>query len=115
MGRHQPILYDQPASQEAAVAMGTSCQQLILCVVQEPSALDSCGRPWLKFGKLLAGRESQLLLNVRNNGLLPASARLEMEPSPAFTLVEGTQVDCMWQGLSFTTLVCICMLGGIAF
>ncbi|WIA13448.1 hypothetical protein OEZ85_007028 [Tetradesmus obliquus] len=59
---------------------------------QEPSTLDAAGRPVLKFGKLLAGRSSQLLVNVRNNGLLPASARIEMDDHPAFALLEGPQV-----------------------
>jgi hydrocephalus-inducing protein len=47
----------------------------------------------LKFGKLLAGHSSQLLVNVRNNGLLPASARIEMDDHPAFALLEGPQVS----------------------
>lgn len=60
---------------------------------QEPDILDSAGRPWLKFGKLTTpGQSRQLLINVRNNGLLPATARIEMEPHPAFKLLDGTQV-----------------------
>jgi hypothetical protein len=60
---------------------------------QEPNILDPAGRPWLKFGKLTTpGQSRQLLINVRNNGLLPATARIEMEPHPAFRLLEGTQV-----------------------
>lgn len=60
---------------------------------QEPTALDAGGRPLLKFGRLLAGCSGQQLLNVRNNGLLPASARIEMDYHPAFTLQEGSQVQ----------------------
>lgn len=60
--------------------------------MQEPSTLDAAGRPLMKFGKLLTGRSGQLLLNVRNNGLMPASARLEMDHHTAFSLLEGTQV-----------------------
>jgi hypothetical protein len=59
----------------------------------------------LKFGKLLVGRSSQLLVNVRNNGLLPASARIEMEEHPAFTLLEGPQVRCMPSNLCSDTLM----------
>jgi hydrocephalus-inducing protein len=55
--------------------------------------VDAAGRPVLKFGKLLAGRSSQLLVNVRNNGLLPASARIEMDDHSAFALLEGPQVS----------------------
>jgi hypothetical protein len=54
--------------------------------------VDAAGRPVLKFGKLLAGRSNQLLVSVRNNGLLPASARIEMDDHPAFSLLEGPQV-----------------------
>lgn len=42
----------------------------------------------------MAGRTAQLPLNVRNNGVLPAAARIEMELHPAFTLLEGAQVRC---------------------
>lgn len=62
---------------------------------QEPSGLDSAGRPWMKFGKLTTpGQRRQLSINVRNNGFLTATARIEMEPHPAYKLLEGTQV-CM--------------------
>jgi hydrocephalus-inducing protein len=60
--------------------------------VQEPNALDPAGRPVLKFGKLMAGRSSTLPVNVRNNGLLPANAKIEMSPHPSFALLEGPQV-----------------------
>eukprot|EP00775_Hariotina_reticulata_P008964 gene8964-9139_t len=60
--------------------------------LQEPSTLDAAGRPVLKFGKLMAGRSSTLLVNVRNNGLLPASAKIEMSQHPSFALLEGPQV-----------------------
>jgi hypothetical protein len=53
---------------------------------------DSAGRPWLKFGRLMRGHAARLLVNVRNNGVLPVSARLEMERHDAFTVVEGPQV-----------------------
>jgi hypothetical protein len=54
--------------------------------------LDASGRPWVKFGRLQAGRSARLVVNVRNNGALPAMARLEMERHEAFTLLEGPQV-----------------------
>lgn len=60
--------------------------------LQEPSVFDSAGRPWLKFGRLLRGHTSRLLVNVRNNGALPVSARLEMDRHEAFTVLEGPQV-----------------------
>lgn len=53
---------------------------------------DTLGRPWLKFGKLLRGHTSRLLVNVRNNGVLPVNARLEMEQHDAFRILEGPQV-----------------------
>jgi hypothetical protein len=59
---------------------------------KEPSAFDPSGRPWLRFGKLLRGAAARLLVNARNNGALLASARVEMEPHEAFTLIEGPQV-----------------------
>lgn len=62
------------------------------CLLQEPSVFDPSGRPWLKFPRLMRGRTSRLLINVRNNGVMPASARLEMEPHAAFKLLEGPQV-----------------------
>lgn len=60
--------------------------------LQEPSVFDASGRPWLKFGRLLRGRGARLLVNARNNGSLPVSARLEMERHEAFAVVEGPQV-----------------------
>eukprot|EP00798_Chlamydomonas_sp_ICE-L_P006741 gene6741-3411_t len=59
--------------------------------IQEPAQFDPSGRPLLSFGRLLLGRPTTLKLNLRNNGILPASARLDMEPHPNFTLLEGTQ------------------------
>lgn len=52
---------------------------------------DAAGRPWLKFGRLLRGRTARLLVNARNNGVLPVSARLEMERHEAFNVLEGPQ------------------------
>lgn len=86
-----------PMRMRACVAMflpAAKYTQHCLCVYwQEPNILDSAGRPWLKFGKLTTpGQSRQLLINVRNNGLLPATARIEMEPHPAFKLLVGNQV-----------------------
>ena len=58
---------------------------------QEPSTLDSAGRPVLKFGKLLHGRAARQVVLVRNNGALTASTRLEMERHDAFAVLEGPQ------------------------
>lgn len=64
-----------------------------VCLLQEPSGFDAAGRPWLKFGKLnTPGQRQQLAISVRNNGFLAASARIEMDPHPAFKVLEGTQV-----------------------
>ena len=61
---------------------------------------DPTGRPWLKFGRLLRGHTSRLLVNVRNNGALPVSARLEMEQHEAFTVIAGSQVGSgAWRAL----------------
>ncbi len=52
---------------------------------------DSLGRPWLKFAKLLPGHAARLMISLRNNGVLPTSARLEMDGHEAFSLLEGPQ------------------------
>ncbi len=65
---------------------------LARCHEQEPNLFDAAGRPWLKFARLLRGRSAQLKVHVKNNGLLEAAARIDMEPHPAFRLVEGSQV-----------------------
>lgn len=53
---------------------------------------DATGRPIIKFGKLLAGRSARQAVLVRNNGVLPAMARLEAEHHDAFSVLEGPQV-----------------------
>ena len=72
----------------------TMAAPLLNILLQEPSILDAAGRPWLKFGKVTTpGQSKQLPINVRNNGFLTATARIEMEPHPAFRLLQGTQVS----------------------
>lgn len=58
----------------------------------EPAVFDASGRPVLKFPRLLRGRSAQARVLLKNNGIMPASARVEMEPHALFTLVEGAQV-----------------------
>jgi hypothetical protein len=56
---------------------------------QEPSSLDPSGRPVLRFPRLLRGRVASLPLVLRNQGVLPADARLELPPCEAFRLEGG--------------------------
>jgi hypothetical protein len=58
--------------------------------VQEPSTLDATGRPLLKFPRLLRGRTATLPLVLRNQGILPVDARLELAPHEAFSLRGGS-------------------------
>jgi hydrocephalus-inducing protein len=60
--------------------------------LQEPAAVDKAGRPWLKFPRVLRGRAHTLTVALKNNGVLPASARVEVAPHPAFRLVERVPV-----------------------
>lgn len=62
------------------------------CHHQEPPTMDASGRPNIKFGKLLVGRSARHTVLVRNNGVLPATARLEVERHDAFSVLEGPQV-----------------------
>lgn len=61
-------------------------------VPQEPSTSDASGRPTIKFGKLLVGRSARHTVLVRNNGALPATARLDLERHDAFSVLDGPQV-----------------------
>ncbi len=51
--------------------------------------VDNQGRPTLKFGRLLQGRSSTGRITLKNNGILPAKARIEMPPHAAFSLEGG--------------------------
>ena len=59
--------------------------------LQEPSVFDAAGRPLLKFGRLLVGRTARLRINLKNNGIMAAGARLEAEPHDQFAVLEGAQ------------------------
>lgn len=51
--------------------------------LQEPDVFDAAGRPVLKFGRLLVGRTKTLRINLKNNGVMPVTARLEAHmPTP---------------------------------
>jgi hypothetical protein len=69
-----------------------------LHMLQEPTAFDPLGRPWLKFPNLVQGRTSQLLINLRNNGAMRATARIEMDSHHAFRVLEGLQVSKSFAG-----------------
>ncbi len=58
--------------------------------LQEPSTFDATGKPLLKFGRLLVGRSNWLRINLKNNGLMPASARLEAAEHPQFSVIEDS-------------------------
>ena len=60
--------------------------------LQEPSVFDAGGRPLLRFGRQLLGRSQRLRVNLKNNGIMPAGARLEFEPNEHFSVLEGPQV-----------------------
>lgn len=47
--------------------------------IQEPTGVDAQGRPTLRFGRLLVGRPASLRIVLKNNGILPAKARIEMD------------------------------------
>ncbi|KAF5830389.1 hypothetical protein DUNSADRAFT_14652 [Dunaliella salina] len=59
--------------------------------LQQPTAFDASGRPCLRFGRVSSGRPATQRINLKNNGLIPASARMEWVPHPSFTLLEGPQ------------------------
>lgn len=46
----------------------------------------------LKFTRLMLGRESQLPVHVKNNGILPATGRIDMQSHHAFSLEGGSRV-----------------------
>ncbi len=48
--------------------------------------VDNQGRPTLKFTRLLCGRTATGRITLKNNGILPAKARIEMPPHAAFEL-----------------------------
>ncbi|EFJ42226.1 hypothetical protein VOLCADRAFT_67248 [Volvox carteri f. nagariensis] len=54
--------------------------------ITEPTVMDTQGRPVLRFPRLLRGRSSTLRIALKNNGILPAKARLDMAPHPSFRL-----------------------------
>lgn len=58
-------------------------------MVEAPDALDDAGRPMLTFPRLLLGKTHTLPVTLRNNGIIAATARLEMGPSDAFSLPSG--------------------------
>jgi hydrocephalus-inducing protein len=58
-------------------------------MVEAPDALDDAGRPMLTFPRLLLGKTHTLPVTLRNNGIIAATARLEMGPSDAFSLASG--------------------------
>lgn len=54
-----------------------------------PSVFDPSGKPLLKFGRMLVGRSSTQQITLKNNGQMTASARLEAELHPSFSIQEG--------------------------
>ncbi len=80
--------------------------------LQQPTSFDASGRPCLKYGRVSRTRPSTQRINFKNNGLIPASARMEWVPHPAFTLLDGPQVRgtrCVAE-LHCCTVLCMCML-----
>lgn len=53
---------------------------------------DPSGRPLLKFGRVLVGRSSQLRINLKNNGMMAATARLDAAPHEHFSVQEPNQL-----------------------
>ena len=54
--------------------------------VNAPRELNPLGLPWLRFPRLLKGKKLSLPVALHNEGIVPASARLELKPHPSFSL-----------------------------
>ena len=57
--------------------------------VETPEKLNEEGHPVMEFPRLLLGKTHTLPITLRNNGIIPATARLEMAPSDVFSLASG--------------------------
>ncbi|KXZ49496.1 hypothetical protein GPECTOR_21g722 [Gonium pectorale] len=84
---------------------GFSCElrgegTLPTLAITEPTQIDSHGRPVLKFPRILRGRSNTQRIALKNNGILPAKARIEMAPHPAFRL-ESSSGNTVAAGESF--------------
>ncbi|KAG2489301.1 hypothetical protein HYH03_012133 [Edaphochlamys debaryana] len=54
--------------------------------ISEPTLIDAQGRPTLKFPRVLRGRSNTARITLKNNGILPAKARIEMPPHASYSL-----------------------------
>ena len=71
--------------------------------IAEPTVVDPQGRPLVKFARLLRGRTATARITLKNNGILPAKARIEMAPHGSFRLEGGGATGSMGpQGEAFT-------------
>eukprot|EP00955_Chlamydomonas_euryale_P017652 188684-Chlamydomonas_euryale.AAC.1 len=48
--------------------------------LQAPDVFDTSGRPVLRFGRVLVGRTKMMKINLKNNGTMDVTARLEAPP-----------------------------------
>lgn len=57
--------------------------------MQAPTTFDVSGASIIKFGRMLLGRSTTACITLKNNGQMTASARMEAEPHPSFTISDG--------------------------
>lgn len=63
--------------------------------VEEPAAFNEEGQPLVAFPRLLLGKRMTREITLRNNGIVPASCRVEMANHAAFTLSGGGQTTTL--------------------
>lgn len=66
--------------------------------VVEPSVISAAGKLQMVYANLLPGRSSRQRIAVRNNGAIPASARLEFGASKHFHVREGAESFTLQKG-----------------
>lgn len=71
--------------------------------VESPETLSEEGHPVMHFPRVLLGKAHTLPVTLRNNGIIPATARLEMAPSDAFSLASGLSSNFTLESKRTTT------------
>ncbi|CAG9464033.1 unnamed protein product [Pedinophyceae sp. YPF-701] len=66
---------------------------------------EASGAPVVQFKRLLKGRRAELPIKVRNDGSIPATARLDMAPHGAFALLGESGVFTLQPGASTEAVV----------
>eukprot|EP00854_Cymbomonas_tetramitiformis_P000766 gene766-1240_t len=58
--------------------------------IEQPTKINDEGSPWMEFPRLLLGKSHTMSIELKNNGIIPATARMEMgKGNGIFTMSSG--------------------------